>query len=115
MNLRDIKVDIRTVAAIVMGCFAVYFWLEGRYAYNSYVQREVLSLKKGDLQLKQQELENEINRDHFARRQYERDIAAGKATETDLVRHDYLLMEIDSKLSEKAIVEEQLGKFKVEE
>ncbi len=30
--LTDLKIDAKTAAAVVMGCFALYFFIDGRYA-----------------------------------------------------------------------------------
>ena len=130
MNLQDLHLDLKTVVIIVLGCFSVYAGIEVKYAHNQYVQRVEDAMKEEDRELqkqlieqqarsdlhilenRQKDIERELNRDHFARRAYERDIAAGTATENDRVRHEYLLLKIEGEVAAKEIVDRQVAELR---
>ena len=103
MTLNSRLIEFIVVVLTAFG--ALYLHLDSIHADRT-------ETKKIDLKLEQQMLTNEINRDNFARRQYERSINDGTATEADLVRLEYLQLQIDNNLAEKKIVDEALAKYK---
>lgn len=82
------------------------------YLHLDSIHADRIETKKTELRLEQQMLTNEINRDNFARRQYERAIKDGNASEADLVRLEYIQLQIDNNLAEKEIVDNALAKYK---
>lgn len=100
INLRVLEFGIVAITAV----FTAYLYLDSIHA-----DRE--EFKKAELELKHQMIKNELNRDHFARRRYEDLINEGKATETDKVRYNYLMLDIQNRESEKELVEHQLSRL----
>lgn len=90
---------------VISATFGAYLWLDSIHADKK-------EFKKAELELEQRILTNEINRDNFARRSYESAIKQGTASEGDKVRLEYIEMQIDNRLSEKAIVDRQLSELK---
>lgn len=108
MNINLNSTTTRTVEFIivVLSAFgALYLHLDNIHADRT-------ETKKSELRLEQQILTNELNRDNFARRRYEQSIAEGTASPGDEVRLEYLEMQIQNRMAEKAIVDEALAKYK---
>jgi len=99
-KVRSIEFAIVLVGAMFTG----YFTLDSMHANR-------VEFKLSELHLKKEMITNELNRDHFARRRYEQLISEDRASESDLVRYDYLALDIRNKESEKKLVEEQIKKF----
>jgi hypothetical protein len=87
---------------LLTAAFATFFYLDNIHASK----KEFL---EAELELKLQILDNELKRDHFARRRYEQLIQDGEATSNDFIRYDYLMLEISNRQSEKELVKKQIA------
>lgn len=93
------------IIVVLTAAFAAFFYLDNLHADRK-------QFRIAELELKKQIIENELKRDHFARRRYEQLIKDGQAASHDFVRYDYLMLEIDNRQSEKELVSAQLADLK---
>lgn len=87
---------------LLTASFGAFFYLDALHADRT-------EFRKAELELRKQMIQNELNRDHFARRRYEQLIQNGEAGSSDFVRYDYLMLDIQNKQAEKELVNQQLS------
>jgi len=118
----DVRV-IRTIEFLVFfagSLFSVWWFLDARHAQQAEVEEihKMVAIVQqqstlSDLETRRTDLMHELNRDNFARRQYEESIRLGTASERDHIRLEYLLMEIESKVDRLKKIDRQIAKLEV--